>query len=247
MKRSGLLSYMPMASKRILLKLSGEQLSGKFDVGIDPEIVSYIAKEITAAKKSGKVEFVVVIGGGNMVRGVEMAGNGIKRVTADQMGMLSGLINAMAVTDIFESHGIVTRCLSNIFADQIAEAYSFRRADKHLEQGRVVIVAGGMGRPYFTHDVAAVNLALELSCGMALKATKVDGVYEKDPNKFPDAKRYDTLDYQTAVENSHIKVMDKAALGLAMEQSMPVVVFDIMKPGNLEKIVIGKKVGTRIS
>ncbi|CAN5392137.1 UMP kinase [soil metagenome] len=235
-----------MAVKRILLKLSGEQLSGKFEVGIDPEIVDYIAKEIIDAKKL-KVEFVVVIGGGNMVRGAEVAGHGIRRVTADHMGMLSGLMNAIAVTDIFEARGIVTRCLSNIFADQVAEAYSFRRADKHLDQGRVVIVAGGLGRPYFTHDVAAVNMALELDCESALKATKVDGVYNKDPVKHNDAKRYDSLDYQTAVENPHIKVMDKAALGLAMEQHMPVVVFDIMKPGNLRKIVEGKKVGTRIS
>ena len=134
-----------MAYKRVLLKLSGEQLAGKFDVGIDPEIVDYIAGEIKAAQKLN-VDLVIVIGGGNMVRGAELAGHGIKRVTADQMGMLSGLINAIAVTDIFESHNIVTRCLSNIFADQIAEAYSFRRADKHLEQNRVVIVAGGMGR-----------------------------------------------------------------------------------------------------
>jgi uridylate kinase len=235
-----------MVYKRVLLKLSGEQLSGKFDVGIDPEIVNYIAAEVAAVQKLG-VRLAIVIGGGNMVRGAEVAGNGIKRVTADQMGMLSGLINAIAVTDIFEAQGIVTRCLSNIFADQIAEAYSFRRADKHLDQNRVVIVAGGMGRPYFTHDVAAVNLALELSCEVALKATKVDGVYDKDPAKHKDAKRFDALDYQTAVENPHIKVMDKAALGLAMEQQMPVIVFDIMQAGNLRDIVAGKPVGTRIS
>lgn len=235
-----------MAYKRVLLKLSGEQLSGKFDVGIDPEIVDYIANEVSAAQKTG-TKLVIVIGGGNMVRGAELAGNGIKRVTADQMGMLSGLMNAVAVTDIFESHGIVTRCLSNIFADQIAEAYSFRRADKHLEQGRVVIVAGGMGRPYFTHDVAAVNLALELGCEVALKASKVDGVYDKDPAIHPGAKLFDTLDYQTAVENAHIKVMDKAALGLAMEQHMPVIVFDIMKPGNLVKLIAGANIGTKIS
>lgn len=235
-----------MAYKRVLLKLSGEQLSGKFDVGIDPEIVDYIAGEVKTALKLG-VDLVIVIGGGNMVRGAELAGNGIKRVTADQMGMLSGLINAIAVTDVFESEGIVTRCLSNIFADQIAEAYSFRRADKHLEKNRVVIVAGGMGRPYFTHDVAAVNLALELSCEVAIKASKVDGVYDKDPVKHKDAKRFDKLDFQTAVENKHIKVMDKAALGLAMEQNMPVVVFDIMTPGNLAKLVSGENIGTKIS
>lgn len=235
-----------MAYKRVLLKLSGEQLAGKFDVGIDPEIVGYIAAEIIAARKTG-VKFAIVIGGGNMVRGAEVAGHGIRRVTADHMGMLSGLMNAIAVTDIFEAKGIVTRCLSNIFADQIAESYSFRRADKHLEQDRVVIVAGGLGRPYFTHDVAAVNLALELECEVALKATKVDGVYDKDPVKYPEAKRFTELDYQTAVSSPHIKVMDKAALGLAMEHHMPVVVFDIMKPGNLRELVTGKKVGTKIS
>ena len=235
-----------MAYKRVLLKLSGEQLSGKFDVGIDPEIVDYIAGEVKSAQKL-VVDLVIVIGGGNMVRGAELAGNGIKRVTADQMGMLSGMINAIAVTDIFEAEGIVTRCLSNIFADQIAEAYSFRRAEKHLEKNRVIIVAGGMGRPYFTHDVAAVNLALELSCEVAIKASKVDGVYDKDPAKHADAKRFETLDFQTAVENKHIKVMDKAALGLAMEQHMPVVVFDIMKPNNLAKLIKGQHIGTKIS
>jgi uridylate kinase len=237
---------MLMAYKRVLLKLSGEQLSGKFDVGIDPEIVDYIASEIKAAQQLG-IDLVIVIGGGNMVRGAELAGDGIKRVTADQMGMLSGLINAIAVTDIFESHNIVTRCLSNIFADQIAEAYSFRRADKHLEQKRLVIVAGGMGRPYFTHDVAAVNLALELSCEVAIKASKVDGVYDKDPAKHDDAVKFDKLDFQTAVQNPHIKVMDKAALGLAMEQNMPVVVFDIMQKGNLVKLIKGENIGTKIS
>ncbi|MBA2279594.1 UMP kinase [Candidatus Saccharibacteria bacterium] len=235
-----------MSYKRILLKLSGEQLSGKFEVGIDPEIASYVAQEIIDAKQAG-TEFVVVVGGGNMVRGAEVAGHGIRRVTADHMGMLSGLMNAIALTDIFEARGIVTRCLSNLFTDQVAEAYSFRRADKHLEQSRVVIVAGGLGRPYFTHDVAAVNVALELDCNVTLKATKVDGVYDKDPIKHTDAKRFNSLDYQTAVENPHIKVMDKAALGLAMEHGMPVIVFDIMEPGNLKRLAAGEAVGTKIS
>src|ERR1700681_356650 len=140
--------------KRVLLKLSGEQLSGKFDGGIDPEIASFFAEEVK--KAAGNCEIVLVIGGGNMVRGAEVVGHGIKRVTAEQMGMLSGLINSIAMTDIFEAHSVPTRCLSNIFASQVAESYSFRLAEKHLQKGRVVIIAGGLGRPYFTHDTAAI-------------------------------------------------------------------------------------------
>lgn len=231
--------------KRVLLKLSGEQLAGKYEVGIDPDVAGYLAEEIKQVLATG-CQLVIVVGGGNMVRGVEVAGHGIKRVTADQMGMLSGLINAMAMTDIFEAHGISTRCLSNIFADQVAEAYSFRRAEKHLQQGRVVIVAGGMGRPYFTHDTAAVNLALELNCETVLKATKFDGVYNKDPAIHKEAKKLAAVTFQQAVENADIKVMDKAALGLAMEQNMPLIIFDIMQPDSLKKVVSGDAVGTHI-
>jgi len=181
------------------------------------------------------------------VRGAEIAGNGIRRVTADQMGMLSGLINAMALTDIFEDQGVPTRCMSNIFATQVAESYSYRLAEKHLERGRVIIIAGGLGRPYFTHDTAAVSLGLELACDVVIKATKVDGVYDKDPKKFSDAKRYDKLDYQSALENAAIKVMDKAALGLAMEQQMKVVVLNADQPDNLLKIANGEQAGTIVS
>jgi uridylate kinase len=232
--------------KRVLLKLSGEQLAGKFEVGIDPEVAGYLANEIKQALASG-CEIVMVVGGGNMVRGAEIAGHGIRRVTGDHMGMLSGLINSMAMTDIFEANDIPTRCLSNIFAEQVAEVYSYRRADKHLQQDRVVIVAGGIGRPYFTHDTAAVNLALELDCDVVLKATKVDGVYDKDPTQNGDAIKFEKLDFQQAVENVAIKVMDKAALGLAMEQNMPVVVFDAMISGNIAKVVSGEAVGTKVS
>jgi uridylate kinase len=181
-----------------------------------------------------------------MVRGAEIVGQGIKRVTGDHMGMLSGLINAMAMTDIFEAHNISTRCLSNIFADQVAEAYSFRRAEKHLQKDRVVLIAGGIGRPYFTHDTAAVNLALELGCEAVLKATKFDGVYDQDPAIHKSAKKLSHLSLQAAVQNTAIKVMDKAALGLALEQDMPLIIFDIMAPGNLLKVVQGQAVGTRI-
>lgn len=231
--------------KRVLLKLSGEQLAGKFDVGIDPDVAGYFAEEIKSALANG-CQIAMVVGGGNMVRGAEIAGHGIKRVTGDHMGMLSGLINSMAMTDIFEAHDIPTRCLSNIFAEQVAEEYSYRRAEKHLQQGRVVIVAGGIGRPYFTHDTAAVNLALELECEAVLKATKVDGVYDKDPHKHDDAVKFDKLDYQHAVQNEAIKVMDKAAIGLAMEQGMPVIVFDATKAGNISDVIAGKDVGTTV-
>jgi len=232
--------------KRVLLKISGEQLGGKHETGIDPEVGHYLAHECQKVVEAG-CQLIIVVGGGNLVRGAEVAGNGIKRVTADQMGMLSGLINAMALTDIFESDGVATRCMSNIFAEQVAESYSFRLAEKHLERGRVVIVSGGIGRPYFTHDTAAVNLALELGCEVVLKATKVDGVYDKDPKKFSDAKLLKTLAYQSAVADDAIKVMDKAALGLALEQNMPVIVFNPLEPDNIVKVVRGERIGSHIS
>ncbi len=231
--------------KRVLLKISGEQLSGKHEIGIDPEVGHYLARECHKVIQAG-CQLVLVVGGGNMVRGAEVAGEGIKRVTADQMGMLSGLMNAMALTDIFESDGVKTRCMSNIFAPQVAESYSFRLAEKHLDRGRVVMISGGIGRPYFTHDTAAVNLALELDCDIVLKATKVDGVYDKDPKKFDDAKLLEKISYQEAVSNEDIKVMDKAALGLALEQQMPVIVFDPMKDDNIIKVVLGEQVGSHI-
>jgi uridylate kinase len=232
--------------KRVLLKISGEQLAGKHEFGIDPEVAHYLAKECKKVVDSG-CQLVVVVGGGNMVRGAEVAGNGIKRVTADQMGMLSGLINAMGVTDIFESEGLATRCMSNIFAQQVAESFSYRLAEKHLERGRVVVIGGGTARPYVTNDTAGVSFALELDCEVVLKVTKVDGVYDKDPMKFPDAKKLDKLTYQQAVENSAIKVMDKAALGLAMDQNMPVIVLDPMQPDNILKAVNGEAIGSYIA
>lgn len=234
------------AYKRVLLKLSGEQLAGKYEFGVDPEIASFLAAEVKKVVDSG-CQVVMIVGGGNMVRGAEMAGNGIRRVTADQMGMLSGLINCMALTDIFESNGVKTRCLSNIFAQQVAESYSYRLAEKHLQKGRVVIVAGGTARPYVTHDTAAVSFALELDCELVVKASKVEGVYDKDPAKFPDAVKLDTVSFQEAVEDNSIKVMDKAAMGLAMEQHKPIVVFNAMKADNFARIVAGDNIGTKIS
>jgi len=231
--------------KRILLKYSGEALMGKSQFGIDPAVLDRMAQEVAELINMG-VEVGLVLGGGNLFRGKALFQAGVGRVTGDHMGMLSGLINAMALTDIFEHNGLQTRCLSNIFADQVAEMYSFRRAEKHLDNGKVIIVAGGIGRPYFTHDTAAVNIALELGCDAVFKATKVDGVYNKDPNKFADAVKFGTLSYQKAVEDVSIKVMDKAALGLAMEQNMPLVIFNADKPGEIARAVAGEKVGTTV-
>lgn len=235
-----------MAFTRVLLKLSGEQLAGKFEGGIDPELGGWIAEEVKKALAKN-CQVIVMVGGGNFARGAQLAGHGIRRVTADHIGMLGTMMNGLALNDIFEDHGIPTRCLSSIFAEQVAEPFVHRLANKHLEKGRVVIVAGGIGRPYLTTDTAAVSLALELDCQAVLKATKVDGVFDKDPAKYPEAVRLESLTLQQAVENPHIKVMDKAALGLASEHEMTVVIFDLMKPDNLEKVVEGQNIGTKIS
>lgn len=229
-----------------MLKLSGEQLAGKFEHGIDAKLVSWIALEIKAAMEIG-AEVVVMVGGGNYIRGAQITGNGISRVTGDFMGMLGTMINGLAVSDIFNADGLPTRVLSNIKADQVIDDFTQRRAISHLHKGRVVIVAGGTGRPYLTTDTAAVNLALELDCDVVCKVTKVDGVYDKDPAKYSDAKRYDQLTFQQALENEQIKVMDKAALGLAMEQNKPIMVFDLHQEDNIRKAVMGEQVGTLIS
>ncbi len=231
--------------KRVLLKISGEQLAGKHVSGLDIEVVHFLAKEIKRITDKG-CQVAIVVGGGNLVRGVQIAGHGIHRVTADHMGMLATLINALALTDIFESKGLEARCLSNVHAEQVAEMFVHRLAEKHLERGRVVVLAGGTNRPFLTTDTAAVQLALELHCEAVLKATKVDGVYDMDPMVFSQASKHEKLSFEHAVSNSKIRVMDKAALGLAMEHQMPVVVFNALKAGNLLKIVQGKLVGTKI-
>ncbi|HET7320762.1 MAG TPA: UMP kinase [Candidatus Saccharimonadales bacterium] len=232
--------------KRVLLKLSGEQLAGKYEAGIDAELGAWIAQEVRKVADAGS-QVVIMVGGGNFARGAQLAGHGIKRVTADQIGMLATMMNALALTDIFESKGVPTRCLSNIFANQVAEPFIHRLAEKHLEKGRVVIVAGGIGRPYLTTDTAAVSLALELDCQVVLKATKVDGVYDKDPAKYPDATKVDRVTFQDAVSDDKIKVMDKAAMGLAMEHDLPIVVFDAMQADNILKASQGNSAGTTIS
>jgi uridylate kinase len=226
--------------KRILLKLSGEQLSGRFDGGIDVEFVAWLAHEVKQVRDAG-IEVVVVVGGGNYVRGAQLASKSIRRVTADQMGMLATLMNALAVTDVFEHESIPTRCLTNIYAEQIAEPFVYRNAINHLEQGRVVIVGGGTGRAYITTDTASLVVALEVGCDVVMKATKVDGVYDKDPAKHADATRYHTLTLQQAIADEQIKVMDRAALGLAMDYKLPIVIFDALQAGNILRAAMGDK------
>lgn len=231
--------------KRVLLKLSGEQLSGKFEGGIDAELGAWLAREVKKVTGAG-TEVVIMVGGGNYARGAQLAGHGIKRVTADHIGMLATMMNAMALNDIFASQDVPARCLSNIFAEQVAEPFVHRLAENHLTKGRVVIVAGGIGRPYLTTDTAAVSLALELDCQVVLKATKVDGVYNKDPAKFADAAKVSQMTFQDAVSDDAIKVMDKAALGLALEHELPIIVFDAMQPDHILQAAQQSDIGTKI-
>ncbi len=229
--------------RRILLKLSGEQLQGEFESGFDVARATWIAREIQKVKNA---EIVIMIGGGNFIRGAQLAGNGVGRVTADNIGMLATMMNALALTDVFNANGLEARALTNIKSDQVADQFTHRRALSHLNKKRVVVIAGGIGRPYLTTDTAAVNLALELDCDAILKATKVDGVYDADPMRVPEAKRFDTLSYQEALEHPAIRVMDKAALGLAAEHGTPVIVFELLKEGNVAKVVSGVPIGTTI-
>jgi uridylate kinase len=230
--------------KRVLLKLSGEQLQGKYEGGFDAELVKWIAEEI---KKVKDAQVVVMIGGGNYARGAQLTGGGVGRVTADHIGMLATMMNALALADVFNANGLSARALTNIKADQVADQFTHRRALSHLQKGRVVIIAGGTGRPYLTTDTAAVNLALELDCDAILKATKVDGVYDKDPTKNPDAKKFESISLRDAVEQPDIKVMDKAAIALAEEHNQSIVVFELLKESNIARVVAGEAVGTTIS
>jgi uridylate kinase len=232
--------------KRVLLKLSGEQLAGKFESGIDSELSHWLSSEIGGVVKAG-TQVVIMVGGGNYARGAQLAGHGIGRVTADNVGMLATMMNAIALADIFNASDVSARALTNIKADQVADQFTHRRAISDLGKGHVVIVAGGIGRPYLTTDTAAVSLALELDCEVVLKATKVDGVYDKDPAKFDDATKVDAMSFDEAVSNGAIKVMDKAALGLAMEHKLPIIVFNALTDQNIARVAAGGAVGTKIS
>ena len=230
--------------RRILLKLSGEALGGVEGQGINPEAVHDMACQVAEVQQLG-VEVVIVVGGGNIFRGLQGSEKGIERATGDYMGMLATVINALALQDALEKQGIATRVQSAINMTQIAEPFIRRRAVRHLEKGRVVIFAAGTGNPYFSTDTAAALRANEMGAEVVLKATKVDGIYDKDPKKHADAKRYDQVSYTTALEKQ-LKVMDAAAFALCMDNKMPIVVFDFFKPHNLRNVVLGKKVGTQV-
>lgn len=231
--------------KRVLVKLSGEQLQGKFDSGFDAERAAWIAAEIKKITEQN-IEVVVMIGGGNYARGAQLAHGGVQRVSADNIGMLATMMNAIALADVFNANGVDARALTNIKADQVADQFTHRRALSHLEKARVVIVAGGIGRPYLTTDTAAVSLALELGCDIIIKATKVNGVYDSDPEKNPTAKKYDQLTLQQAVERPDVKVMDKAAIALAADHEQPIVVCELLVENNLRQAATGQQVGTVI-
>jgi len=235
---------MELKYKRILLKLSGEALQGNKNYGIDPEFLRRLAKEIKQVVELG-TEVAIVIGGGNIFRGVSGATQGMDRATADYMGMLATVINALALQDALEKEGLSTRVLTAIEMKEIAEPYIRRRAIRHLEKGRVVIFGAGTGNPFFTTDTAAALRAAEINADVLLKATKVDGIYTADPLKDKNAKKLDKLSYKEVITNG-IKVMDSAAVSLCMENNIPIVVFDVRKPGNLERVVKGESVGSLV-
>jgi uridylate kinase len=230
---------------RILLKLSGEALGGERGVGICPEAVQNMADQIREVRELG-VQVVVVVGGGNIFRGLQGSERGIERATGDYMGMLATVINALALQDALEKLGVATRVQSAITMAQVAEAFIRRRAVRHLEKGRVVIFGGGTGNPYFSTDTAAALRANEIGAEVILKATKVDGIYDSDPKKNAKAKRFARITYLEALQKQ-LKVMDSTAFSLCMDNKMPLIVFELFRPHNLKKVVMGEKVGTLVT
>ena len=230
--------------KRVLLKLSGEALQGSGH-GIDPKIVDNIAQQLKEVKALG-VELAIVIGGGNIFRGVQAEELGMDRAAADYMGMLATVINSMALQDALERKGVFTRVQSAIAMAQVAEPFIRRRAIRHLEKGRIVILAGGTGNPYFTTDTTAALRAVELGAEVILKATKVDGIYTADPKKVKSARRFEKLKYMDVLKKG-LKVMDATAISLCMDNKLPIIVFDLMKHGNIRRAIQGQNIGTTVS
>jgi uridylate kinase len=230
--------------RRILLKLSGEVLAGEQDFGIDPTKANQLANEIKSIHEMG-VDIILIIGGGNIFRGLQAASKGMDRVTGDYLGMLATIMNAISVQDALEKNGVETRTLSAINVSQISEPYIRRRALRHLDKGRVVIVAGGTGNPYFTTDTAAALRATELKAQVLLKGTKVDGVFDKDPVVYSDAVRYNNVSF-TEVLGKNLRVMDLTAITLCKENALPICVFNINNKGDLKRVVEGKNIGTTI-
>ncbi|HOJ18313.1 MAG: UMP kinase [Ignavibacteriales bacterium] len=231
--------------KRILLKLSGESLMGKKGFGIDPKVLDFFADEIKSLHKIG-VQTGIVIGGGNIFRGLSAGDQGIDRVTGDQMGMLATMINSLALQNAIEKKEIFTRLMTAIPMEAIAEPYIRRRAIRHLEKGRVVIFGAGTGHPYFSTDTAAALRAVEINAGVILKGTRVDGVFDSDPEKNPEAAKYETISYEDIL-TKNLRVMDMTAVSLCKENKLPLVVFNMDKPGNLMAVVKGENVGTVVN
>ncbi len=230
--------------KRILLKLSGEALVGQQGLGIDPQVVNNIALELKEVKELG-VEIGIVIGGGNIFRGLSASARGMDRVSADYMGMLATVINAMALEDFLERNGVYTRVQTAIKMEQLAEPFIRKRAIRHLQKGRIVIFAGGTGNPYFTTDTAAALRAIEIEADAIIKGTKVNGVYDSDPEKNPDARMFKQLNHIDVVKN-RLKVMDSTAVTLCMDNNLPIVVFNLTHKDNLKKLILGEPIGTKV-
>lgn len=230
--------------KRVLLKLGGESLMGDREYGIDPKAALRVAEEIKLAYET-KVQIAVVIGAGNIFRGISAAANGIERATADYMGMLATVMNALALQDALEKIGVDTRVQAGLTMPDVAEPYIRRRALRHLEKGRVVILSAGTGNPYFTTDTGAALRALELGCDAIFKATKVDGIYDKDPIKYPSAKRFGEISYMQALKE-RLEVMDSSAFALCMDNKMPIYVFDFFTAGNAKRAISGENIGTLV-
>ena len=233
------------AYKRVLLKLSGEALMGGQSYGVDPEVATQIAKDIAEIQGMG-VETAIVIGGGNIFRGLTASAKGMDRATADYMGMLATIINALALQDALEQQGVVTRVVTAIEMRAVAEPFIRRRAIRHLEKGRVVVFGGGTGNPYFSTDTAAALRAMEIKADVILKATKVDGIYDADPMTHPNAERFPEISYQKVLEQ-RLKVMDSTAISLCMDNRLPIVVFNLRTPGNIRRAIVGEPIGSLVT
>ncbi len=230
---------------RILLKLSGEALMGSQGFGVDPEVASRVAGEVHEVHGMG-VQVAIVVGGGNFIRGVAASAHGIDRVVADNMGMLATIVNALALQDALEKCGSFTRVMTAIAVQEIAEPFIRRRAIRHLEKGRLVVFAAGTGNPYFSTDTAAALRAMEIKAEVILKATKVDGVYDADPTKVPGAKMFSQINYLDVLSR-RLEVMDTTAISMCIDNSLPVIVFNLNVPGNLRRVVLGEKIGSLVA
>lgn len=230
--------------KRVLLKLSGESLMGQKGFGIDAEMLNFFASEVKIAHEHG-AQVGIVIGGGNIFRGLSASAQGIDRVTGDHMGMLATMINSLALQNAIEHNGVYSRLMSSVHMHEMAEPYIRRRAIRHLEKGRVVILGAGTGHPYFSTDTAAALRAVEIQCDAILKGTRVDGVYDSDPEKNPDAVKYENISYIDVLKKN-LRVMDLTAVSLCSENNLPMIVFNMNQPGNLLRLLKGEDIGTKI-